>query len=237
MAVNEIYQYSIMSALMDGVGSRGIPVSQLLANGDFGLGTFQYMAGEMIVFDGRLWQMNSDGTVYPIDPTNDHIISPFAVITRFQPTLHTTVSITGKHDLAEQLSGLFPTARNLFVAIRIDGAVKSVTVRTAAGQQYPGQKLVEISHAQVVHTFSGPGTLVGFRSPEYIQGIGVAGVHLHFITADLKQGGHVLEIEADDVELRAAVMSRVHLELPADDADFNAAELRPDVGGIAKVEG
>ena len=36
------------------------------------------------------------------------------------------------------------------------------------------------------------GTMVGFRFPDYSEGIEVSGYHLHFITADRTRGGHVL---------------------------------------------
>lgn len=237
MAFNEVFQYSIVPALMDGVASRGIPVAKLLSHGDHGLGTFRYMVGEMILFDGRLWQMKCDGTVEAIDVADENIIAPFAMVTRFRPTTRTTGVFSSKQDLAAKLSDLFPDANNLFVALRMEGRVKSITVRTTAGQQRPGQRLAEIGENQVEHTFSGEGTIIGFRSPEYTQGIGVAGIHLHFITADEKQGGHVLTLETEEIELQAAVMSRLHLELPTDDPDFNVAPLVADVKAIAKVEG
>ncbi len=68
MATNELLQFSVVSALMDGVASDGMPVAELLTHGDHGLGTFRYMVGEMIVLDGKVYQMRSDGTVATIDP-------------------------------------------------------------------------------------------------------------------------------------------------------------------------
>jgi len=37
------------------------------------------------------------------------------------------------------------------------------------------------------------GTIVGFRAPSYAQGMTVAGHHLHFISSEHTQGGHVLD--------------------------------------------
>ena len=34
--------------------------------------------------------------------------------------------------------------------------------------------------------------MLGFRFPDYVEGIEVSGYHLHFITADRSRGGHVL---------------------------------------------
>ena len=37
------------------------------------------------------------------------------------------------------------------------------------------------------------GTMLGFRFPAYVEGIEVAGYHLHFIDEDRRRGGHVLD--------------------------------------------
>lgn len=65
MPPNEIYQFSVVSALMDGVAEDGLPLSALLRHGDTGLGTFRHMQGELIILDGEVFQMLSDGTVRP----------------------------------------------------------------------------------------------------------------------------------------------------------------------------
>ncbi|KAF6811224.1 hypothetical protein CPLU01_15160 [Colletotrichum plurivorum] len=174
MAVNEIYQYSIISALMDGVASTGLPLRDLLAHGDHGLGTFRRMFGEMIVLDGRVYQMKSDGTVSEVDagPGGD-AVSPFAMVTRLRPTAALRAAFNDKKGLFDRLTQHFPGSRNFFLAIRIDGVFRDVTVRTARGQSRPGESMLEVGRNQASHTFAGPvrGTVVGFRSPEYTQGI------------------------------------------------------------------
>jgi alpha-acetolactate decarboxylase len=74
---NEIYQFSIISALMDGVASHGIPISSLLTHGDHGLGTFRAMDGEMIILDSAVYQMKADGSIVPI-ASPDKVITPLA---------------------------------------------------------------------------------------------------------------------------------------------------------------
>ncbi|KAK1763097.1 alpha-acetolactate decarboxylase [Phialemonium atrogriseum] len=242
MATNELFQYSVVSALMDGVASNGLPVSALLANGDLGLGTFRHMAGEMIVLDGRAHQMKVDGTITPSDPDVD--VTPFAMVTRFRPTATVRAALPSKESLAHLLDRLFPRSRNAYVAFRIDGAFRSVTVRTAEGQRFRGEGLAAVGARQVTHTFGGGGgavvrgAAVGFRSPAFLQGVSVAGVHLHFIAEDGERGGHVLALETDgEVDVGAAALTRVVLELPADDEEFNAARLERDSEGIQAIEG
>lgn len=48
-----IHQTSLMSALLSGVYEGETTIADLLAHGDFGLGTFNELDGEMIAFSSR----------------------------------------------------------------------------------------------------------------------------------------------------------------------------------------
>lgn len=222
---------------MDGVASNGLPVSTLLSNGDLGLGTFRYMTGEMIVVDGEAYQMKHDGTVRAVDP--DEEVTPFAMVTHFEPTTTVNAALASKEATSELLASLFPTARNTYIAVRLDGVFRSVTVRTAEGQREPGEKLLVVGSRQVTHKFEGVrGTLVGFLSPEFLQGVSVAGIHLHFIEEGKQRGGHVLALETEgEVRVGASALWKVVLELPKDDKQFNEAKLEKDSEGIRAIEG
>ena len=80
------------------------------------------------------------------------------------------------------------------------------------------------------------GTLVGFRFPEFTEGINVPGYHLHFLSEDHRAGGHVLALELERGRLAIDDTSNFHIELPTDGA-FLAAELGGDrVEDVKKVE-
>ena len=240
MGSNELYQYSIVSALMDGVASQGPSISEILARGNHGLGTFRHLVGELIVLDGQAYQMKSDGSVTAIEASVAGTVSPFAMITKFEPTTTINAVLAGKDDLFNLLTMLLPQAHNHYMAMRISGTFKAVTVRTVGGQRVPHEGLAEVGEHQTSHTFteSMRGTIIGFRSPAYMQGISVAGDHLHFISEDKKRGGHVLAFATDtEVEVAAAPISSIHLDLPKDDIEFNEASLKGDSEGISAVEG
>lgn len=258
MAANILYQYSVMAALMDGVAENGLPLEQLLEHGNFGLGTFRHMAGEMAMNEGRVWQMTSDGGIRELDAKteaqqdSEASCCPFAMVTKFEPHIHDVLpvdasSVKTKDDFAQWLDRRLPAnARNQFVALRLKGSFASVTIRVIPAQSYRGQHLSELTAAQSEHTATNlRGTVVGFRSPGYAAGFGVPGLHLHFLSDDDSYGGHILALNMDtqnedgteDIQFAAAIMSKLHLELPTDDAQFNSAPLKPDLEAIQKAEG
>lgn len=241
MAPNEIFQYSIASALMDGVAENGLPISTLLTHGDHGLGTFRHMVGELVILNGIPYQMKSDGSVTTVDTSpQSTAVAPFAMATHFEPAQTTEAVLNDKADLHTVLSFLLPEAHNIFLAFRIHGTWKSVTVRTVGGQSKPHEGLMEVGAHQTSQTFEErmEGTIIGFRAPAYMQGVSIPGDHLHFISADKKRGGHLLALVSDgEVTVEVAPISKFHLELPVHDEDFNEASLQGDAAGMAKVEG
>lgn len=58
-----VYQTSTMAALLAGLDDGDVTIGQLLTHGDFGLGTFNHLDGEMVVVDGVCYRMRNDGSV------------------------------------------------------------------------------------------------------------------------------------------------------------------------------
>lgn len=234
MEENHIYQYSLLNALMDGVSETGISVSKLLFKGNQGLGTFSRMNGELLLLDGKVYQLQAEGNIREADET-DQI--PFAVSTQFVAQQTKDIQMKDKNDIDNALNTFNDHATNLFMTYRINGHFEYLKCRTVRGQEYKGQPLSELGKKQSVETYENvDGTIIGFRTPKNWQGFGVAGEHLHFVTHDRTAGGHVLEMTAEKVEMQMAVASNVHVELPASD-DFNAAKLVTDDAGVKEVEG
>jgi acetolactate decarboxylase len=55
--MSTLYQISTSSALVEGVYSGSVCSSVLLEHGDFGLGTFEDLDGEMVILDGQIYQV------------------------------------------------------------------------------------------------------------------------------------------------------------------------------------
>jgi acetolactate decarboxylase len=100
-------------------------------------------------------------------------------------------------------------------AIRVDGSFEYVKTRSVPRQHKPYPPLVEVVKDQPtfeLHDVSG--SMVGFRFPDYAQGLNVSDYHFHFITADRSAGGHVLGCKLVRGELFIDHEGDLRLELP-----------------------
>ena len=128
---------------------------------------------------------------------------------------------------------------NLIYAIRITGRFAELHTRTVMEQKPPYPPLTQATEAQAETRFSDvDGVLVGFRTPDFEQGISVAGYHLHFLNSDRTGGGHVLDFTLEHGEVAVSGASQLHLSLPTSGAFLGAQLSADDLGErISKAEG
>jgi acetolactate decarboxylase len=87
----------------------------------------------------------------------------------------------------------------------------------------PGTRLVDAAKARSEFTFADiDGTLVGLWSPGFSSGFSVQGYHFHFISSDRQHGGHLLDVEAAQLDVRIESLTDFHLALPASEAFLKA---------------
>lgn len=186
------FQVSTLGALNIGVYEGAATLAELKHHGDFGLGTFEGLDGEMVVLDGKVYQIKSDGVAYSV---TDEVRTPFSAVTVFhrERSLHLTGQITYQ-ELQQQINKQLPTP-NLPYAIRLQGTFSYLKVRSVPKQTPPYRPLSDVVSQQqrVFELRNVQGTLVGFRIPQFLKSVNVAGYHFHFITSDRKAGGHLLE--------------------------------------------
>jgi acetolactate decarboxylase len=210
--MDTIYQFSVIDALLEGVYDGEITCAELKENGDFGLGTFDNLDGEMLELDGVIYQVKADGNVYEI---NDTETSPFAAVTFFETDIQEEINteMTGQ-GLASYIEELLP-GKNLMYAVKITGNFSYMKTRSVAAQEKPYPRLVDVTKDQSVFEFNDTeGTIVGYWMPEYINGINVPGYHLHFITADRTAGGHILDYTISSGTIEIDSCDSFYLELP-----------------------
>ena len=59
-------QVSTIDALLGGVYDGVMDFETLEDYGDFGIGTFEGLDGEMLGFEGKFYQVKADGVAYPV---------------------------------------------------------------------------------------------------------------------------------------------------------------------------
>src|ERR1700744_1391775 len=131
---SEVYQTSTMGALLDGVYDGDVTIRELLRHGDFGLGTFNGLDGEMLVVDGVCYQLRGDGSASVADPERR---TPFAVVTWFAAARTFDVSQPGAlAELKARIDESLPST-NLIVAVRVTGDFSEIRTRTVTEQHRP----------------------------------------------------------------------------------------------------
>jgi acetolactate decarboxylase len=229
-----LYQASTIDALLVGIYDGSTTFADLKRNGDFGLGTFDALDGEMIALNGYFYQAKADGTVLPVADT---ATTPFAVVKFFSPDM--TLPLADSADLASlmrKLDMILPTP-NYFYAIKIEGTFPSIKIRSVPGQKKPYPGLAEAASHQAIFQFQDvTGIIVGFRTPVFAKGINLPGYHFHFISADRKIGGHLLDCRINKARLSYDKTLELRLALP-ENAEFARGHLGQDHGqALEKAE-
>ena len=230
-----LYQVSTIDALMQGVFDGVEPVAELKKHGDFGIGTFDALDGEMIVLDGVVYQAKADGHIYV---AADNQTTPFATVTYFDPDLSvSTDSPMNMSVFSTIMAGRLPT-ENMIYAVRMHGTFPTIKVRAIPAQHKPYPTLAVASTNQSVYTYTNStGTVVGFYTPVFFQGLNVAGYHLHFISDDRKTGGHILDFTVPaNTTVEYDITPEFTMELPTS-GDFTGVDLSQNLSGdLAKIE-
>lgn len=224
MTSHELFQVSTSNALVRGVFSGAISVAELRRHGDFGLGTFADLDGELVMVDGQAFQAGSGGRIREAE--GDWTV-PFALMTRFRSDFgfraHGPLTL---ESLTAEIDRHRPS-QNLFMAIRGDGRFDSLRMR-AICRAAPGESLVEATmHQSEFDARDLEGTLVGFWSPSYASTITVPGYHFHFLAADRSVAGHVFGVDSNGLDISVHTESDLHVAIPRT-AEFLAADLAGD---------
>jgi len=207
-----LFQASTIGALLDGAFDGDLRFAELAEHGDLGLGTVNALDGEMVALDGRFYRADVEGRIKEIDPGER---TPFAVVTNFEPTIEAVLADGLGHDaLLAALDALLPPEASS-CAVRLDGHFELLRARSVPRQEPPYRPLAEVVADQHVFELTDvEGTMLGFRFPAYVEGIEVAGYHLHFISADRDRGGHVLDSRSGGLRVRLDPSNDLHVELP-----------------------
>jgi len=206
-----IYLCAPVNALVEGLYEQPVAISELRQHGDFGLGTFSHLDGEMVVLEGEIFRVDYTGKVHLV---TDDVLTPFACVTRFRALSFD--QIPGSMDYSQFLQfleRLLPSP-NIFYALRIDGFFSYVRTRSVPRQENY-RPLAEVAKEQPTFEFEEvEGVLIGFFTPAFLASLNVPGLHLHFLSADRTRGGHLLECRPVRGTVGVQLINRLELSLP-----------------------
>lgn len=229
-----VFQTSTINALFGGVYDGDITYKDLKKHGDFGIGTFNSLDGEMIGLEGKFYQIKDDGMAYSVPDT---MKTPFAVVTFFKPNealfLDNTMDC---NQLEKHLDTILPT-KNIIYAFKIEGDFKYIKTRSVPKQSKPYPPLIEVVKDPPTFEFNNvQGTIAGFWFPSYMGEINVPGYHFHFITEDRKAGGHILDCQLHNGKIEIDYLSELFMALPENSEFYKADLTKKKTGELEKVE-
>lgn len=211
MAGNEIFMVSPINAILEGLYETPLTISELKKYGDFGIGTFNDLNGELVLLDGIAFQFDVDGVVHKV---KDDEKTPFAAASFFQPfSVEEISSQLGYSHFNSFLDRSLPSL-NMLYAIRVDGSFSRVRTRSVPKTKNYTPLVEATAFQKEMRLRDVEGTLVGFYTPEFMPSVNVPGFHFHFITKDRRQGGHLLECDLSRGKLSIQICNRLVLNLP-----------------------
>lgn len=216
---SKLFQVSVIDALLQGVYDGNFSIEELKNYGRYGIGTFNGLDGEMVVFNDTVFQVKSSGEVFTPDLST---LTPFAAVANMNSdTLFHLENITFSN-LKEDLGRYFPT-ENLFYIIKLHGEFSYMKTRSVPKQEKPYPALVEITKNQPEFEFENvTGDIIGFYSPEFAKGINVTGMHLHFLNQKRTSGGHILAFNLKQGTMEIGYLKNYELLLPGQGEFFNS---------------
>jgi acetolactate decarboxylase len=228
-----VFQTSTVNALMEGASTGDMTMGELKTHGDFGLGTFDGLDGEMIELDGKVFQVRADGHAHPVE---DSTRTPFATVSFFKADESARLDrLCDQAEMLAMVATMLPS-QNIFHALRIEGRFDYVKTRAVAKQD-KSVGLEQAAREEPVFEFHDvEGTIVGFFTPDYLRGVNVPGYHLHFITADRSAGGHMLDCRTAHVTIKIHHTPEFELGTPGTEEFLKADLSRDHTAAIAKIE-
>lgn len=205
-------QVSTYPVLAEGRYDGQIAVSNLVAYGDLGVGTFDGLDGELVLLTGVVHRVAADGAVSVAPPD---VRIPFAQLTWFEPDITYDVMLMDQKLFTSTMDWKQPDSGRI-QALRISGRFSSMHVRSVPRQTKPYSSLASVvTEQQVERTLTNSvGTMVGFFTPASAGTVAPGGFHLHYLSADGTEGGHVLNFNLAVGRIEIDETPVLHILLP-----------------------
>jgi acetolactate decarboxylase len=184
-------------------------LSEAKKHGNFGLGSIEHIAAELVLINDTAYQLSADVKTKIMDP-NERL--PFAAVKFFSAdkvvALNKSYSLKKLQNYLDSLLN-----KNAFAAIRITGEFEKVEYFCYLPQEKP-YKPIARAEKKITRQGNISGTLVGFYSPEAAEVINSPVYHFHFINALRNGGGHIQSLEIKNVTIEIDYAEELKIALP-----------------------
>ncbi len=162
--------------------------------GNFGLGTFDFVDGEMIALDGNFYRANEEGDLTLAEDTRH---CPFAIVCQFneQKAEQTEENDISLKDFQKKLLNIrkwHPT-QSIAMAIKIDIAADWIEYRSEENSDEKASFDHVISQEKRHRHEQQAGTLVGFYFDNSLNDLTSSEFHFHYVNANKSKGGHLYD--------------------------------------------
>ncbi|MCS3795913.1 acetolactate decarboxylase [Niastella sp. OAS944] len=213
VAHNNLFTVGIGAGLIGGLYDGNYPYSSLKQHGNFGLGAPDKLDGELVVFQGRIYQTQHSGKTFPVD---DRQLTPFAMVNFFKADKKIAInSALNKEGLLHLLDSVLTNVNGMY-AIHISGKFNYIKTRafppvkahdhTPLAAMLPLQHFFEFNNVQ--------GDLIGYRLPSFMDNTNISGYHFHFLAAQKDAGGHIIDVKAENITIEIDVLDSYTVHVP-----------------------
>jgi len=212
-ANNNLFTVGVGAGLIGGLYDGNYPYSSLKKHGNFGLGAPDKLDGELVVFEGKIYQTQHTGKTAQVD---ERQLTPFAMVNFFKADKKITINRSiNKEALLHLLDSVLTNVNGLY-AIHINGKFNYIKTRafppvkehdhTPLAAMLPLQHFFEFNNAQ--------GDLIGYRLPAFMDNTNISGYHFHFLSAQKDAGGHIIDVKAENITIEIDVMDTYTVHIP-----------------------
>jgi len=206
-----LFQVAAFNTFSMGNYTGCMSYGELAKHGDFGIGTFDGLDGEMLTLNGVFYQIPSSGIPRQVNASME---APYATVTYFEADQTLTVTDLNYTQLKTQIDTVL-LSQNAIYAIKVGGTYDYAQTRSPQKQTQPYPNITEALKTQSVFNLSNvSATAVGFWFPSNMNGVDYAGYHLHLITDDHTAGGHLLDCIIRNATVEIDQINQYNLVLP-----------------------
>lgn len=211
MKTNKLFQVATLNNLMLGDYNGTVSVKELLSHGDTGIGTYDGLDGEAIIYNGVAYNGRATGEVSTM---SDEDTLPFSTVCFFDEGVEEKkASFESIEEFKKDFNDALPS-KNYFYMIKMRG-VFDVRVRSCFKQEKPYEPLYKVASDQREFEYHEiEGVVIGVYCPKYVDGMNLPGWHIHFLSKDLRKGGHILKLASKDCSYKLNQLNGWDLFLP-----------------------